>query len=490
MHMHAIHMDCPRCGGRLTRSESFEPVCQFCGVNMPLYSKSRAMSNGHYDKGLDMAKLHNLTTAIDELKSALQINKKNIPARNLLGLCYYAVGRIGEALREWVISANYGTDDNLAKEYLVHFQDDIPLLEKYSDALYNYNEALQFMRDNSEDLAAIRLKRAVEINPNFVDALNLLTLFHLKAGDRHRAGIMAERVLTIDAGNPFARRYYREIFQKKVPPVKRLKVQTEEIAHNTVNPQSKSAGQKSERQNPFHAQTQRPAPKASPISGLLLFVAGLGVMFLFMYVLMLPSFLEDSVAESVALSAELSARQTAHAEQISELEETIANLDAELDEYRQITVLQEDQNRNLQNQNSVNTAYAYLSQDLPHAALNLLENVDATRLTADVLSIYNHVRQTATPIVEQSYLQLGEMQFNAGEYAQSRESLERSARLATEESTVAHYVLYLLGRVAEEQLDYSLARTYYEMIINDFPGTNRVNAANIRLNQLPVEEEE
>jgi tetratricopeptide (TPR) repeat protein len=479
-------MDCPRCGGRSAKSHNLEAVCEYCGINMPLYAKAKVLSNAHYDRGLKLAKAYNLTAAIEELSAALQINKKNIQARNLLGLVFYAMGRIGEALREWVISANYGADENLAKEYLIVFQNDMALLEKYSDALHNYNEALQFMGDYSEDLAAIRLKRAIEINPDFVDALNMLALVCLKTGDRHRAGALAEHVLSIDAGNPFAKRYYREIFLKKAPSGRKLKAHMDEASLNYEKAQDKAALQKGDRQNPFYAQSQRPVAKTSPISGLLLFAAGLGAMFLFMYILVLPSFLEDSLAESAALSAEIDTRQAAHATQISELEEAIAGLEAELGQYMQTAALQDEQNRNLQNEVWVNNAYSYLSRELPHAALNALENVEVGRLSADALSTYHHVVQTATPIVEQSYHQLGQIQFNNGEYAQARESLESAARLITEESVVAHYVLYLLGRIAEVQEDYSLARSYYERIINDFPGTNRVNAANIRLNQLPA----
>jgi tetratricopeptide (TPR) repeat protein len=453
---------------------------------MPLYAKAREMSHAHYDRGLEMAKVRNLSAAIDELRAALQINRKNIMARNLLGLCYYAMGRIGEALREWVISANYGADDdNLAKDYLIYFQDDMMLLEKYGDALYNYNEALQFMTQYSEDLAAIRLKRAVEINPDFVDALNLLALFYIRTGERQKAGALAERVLIIDAGNPFARRYYREVFQRKVPPSKMLRAQAEVTERNARHAHDSGMHQKGDRQNPFFVQSQRPMAKASPIYGLLLFVAGLGVMFLFMYILMLPSFLEDSLAQVDARTAELNTARTLHAEQISELNDIIEGLWEDLDDYQWTTALQEEQNLNLQNENRVHTAHYFLLQELPSVALASLEDVDPSRLSPEVLSRYNFIRQTATPVAEESYYQQGLIFFNAGEYEEARRNLMEADRHVTENSPVAHYVLYLLGNIAENEEDYSLAREYYERIINEFPDSNRANAANIRLAGLP-----
>ena len=483
MHMHTIHMDCPRCGGGFGTKGISDPICEYCGINMPLFAKARDMSNMHYNRGLELANGRNLSAAIEELTSALKINKKNIRARNLLGLCFYATGRIGEALREWVISANYGADDNVGKEYLLHFQDDIPLLERFGDALYNYNEALQFMQQYSEDLAEIRLKRAVEINPNFVDALNMLALLHIRNGERHRAGILVERVLAIDVGNSFARRYYQEVFQRKVPPAKRLRAQP---AANTGNPHERQdAPQKTERQNPFSVQSARPATKATPIYGLLLFAAGLGVMFLFMYILVLPSFLEDSVAETAARSAELEYARAAHAEHASGLETQVTDLQAQLAGYQFSAAQQEEQNRNLENENLVNTAYHYLAQEFPDLALIMLDRVETARLSDDVLEIFNYVRQRAMPLVEVREFELGEIQFNTGDYDQARLTLQRAAMHSTDESTHAHYIFYLLGRIAEVQEEYNDARRYYEMIIDNFPDSNRVSAANTRLNQLP-----
>jgi len=452
---------------------------------MPLYGKTKRMSSAHYDKGLEMAKARNLTAAIESLKASLQINRKNIQARNLLGLCYYAVGRIGEALREWVISVNYGTDNNPAKGYLGLFQEDMGLLDKLSDATHNYNEALLFMQQYSEDLATIRLKRAVGINPNFVDAMNMLALVHMKTGEMHKAGALAEKVLAIDVGNPFARRYYREIFQKKIPSAKKLRAQADESSRSTINmPRENTGPQKVGNQNPFYAQTQRPAPKVSPISGILLFAAGLGAMFLFMYILVMPSFLEDSIAERNALATELNNRQAAHASQISERDEMIADLEEDLEIFQTLAAQQAEQNLNLQNESWVNTAYSYLSQELPREALNILLNVDAARLSPDARATYNHIRETAMPIMEAEYYLQGQSYFNAGNFAEAREALERAAGYITEGSDIADDILYFLGRVAEEEGYYNLAQTYFERVINDFPGSNRANAANAGLNRL------
>ena len=45
-------------------------------------------------------------------------DKRNIRARNLLGLVYFETGEVVSALSEWVISKNLQPTRNLASEYI------------------------------------------------------------------------------------------------------------------------------------------------------------------------------------------------------------------------------------------------------------------------------------------------------------------------------------------------------------------------------------
>lgn len=478
----ALHMDCPRCGAK-----SKDNICNLCGVDIALYKKAQNMAHVYYNKGLKAAKTGDITLATECLNASLKINKKHMQARNLLGLCYYSSGRIGDALKQWVISTNYEENDNLAKDYLDSFQNGISYLEAYSEGLRNYNEALHFMVQYSEDLAAIRLKRAIEIIPNFVEALNLLALFYIKTGEKTRAASLVERVLAIDNGNAAARRYYQAIFQKKAPDPRKPEQIVEKTApkqmqrqFQTINTNAASSA-KNNNQNPFAVQKQRVFTKASPISGILSFVVGLGAMFLFMYVLIIPAFLEDRIAEIDYLSTNLENLETTHYAEITELDDIVSDLRQQIGELVSQALSQNEENINLQNENRVNSSHVYLTMQMHSQALMLLEDVDTARLTDDLLQIYNHVRSESMPVVSQYYYTMGQDLFNAGEYSGARIALERAASNITEGSAIAHHIFYFLGRTAEAEDDFTLARSYYEIIINNFPGSNRVNAANARL---------
>ena len=75
-------------------------------------------SNYWYNDGLRKAKIRDMSGAIMSLRKSLQFNRENIAARNLLGLVYYGIGEVPEALVEWIISKNLKSRDNIADYYI------------------------------------------------------------------------------------------------------------------------------------------------------------------------------------------------------------------------------------------------------------------------------------------------------------------------------------------------------------------------------------
>ena len=73
---------------------------------MDYVRKTRVIANSYYNMGLERARLRDLSGAAECLKKSLHFNKYQTDARNLLGLIYYEVGEVGDALVQWVISMN------------------------------------------------------------------------------------------------------------------------------------------------------------------------------------------------------------------------------------------------------------------------------------------------------------------------------------------------------------------------------------------------
>ena len=64
------------------------------------------IANCYYNLGLERAKLRDLSGAAELLKKALHYDKYQREARNLLGLIFFEMGEVADALVQWVISMN------------------------------------------------------------------------------------------------------------------------------------------------------------------------------------------------------------------------------------------------------------------------------------------------------------------------------------------------------------------------------------------------
>ena len=154
-------MRCYKCGSVLSEAG----FCTGCGSDVTIYKKIIKMSNTYYNMGLEKAKVRDLSGAADILRRSVRMDKKNIQARNLLGLVYYEMGEVVEALSQWVISKNIQPEKNAADEYIKDIQSNPTKLETMNMTIKKYNTALGYANENSDDLAIIQLKKVISLNP-------------------------------------------------------------------------------------------------------------------------------------------------------------------------------------------------------------------------------------------------------------------------------------------------------------------------------------
>ena len=77
-------MNCVNCGAFLTDTDL--DYCPNCGYNVLIHKKVDYLSKSLYNQGLEKASIRDLSGAIACLKQSLIYDKKNIKARNPLGL--------------------------------------------------------------------------------------------------------------------------------------------------------------------------------------------------------------------------------------------------------------------------------------------------------------------------------------------------------------------------------------------------------------------
>jgi tetratricopeptide (TPR) repeat protein len=173
--------------------------------------RAYAASNAYYNLGLSMARVRNLSGAVQNLRISLALNKDNIDARNLLGLVYCEMGDVVEALSQWVVSKSLRKSDNVAGTYITEIQSNQAKFEMISSTIKKYNLSLKYAKEGNTDMATIQLKKVVSQNPQLVNAQLLLALMYLKNKEYAKARKPVGAVLKIDHNNITAQRYQSEI---------------------------------------------------------------------------------------------------------------------------------------------------------------------------------------------------------------------------------------------------------------------------------------
>ena len=200
-------MRCYKCNSVLSETN----FCNSCGTDVTLYKKIVRMSNTYYNMGLAKARVRDLSGAADLLRRSVRIDKRNVNARNLLGLVYFEMGECVAAFAEWVISKNIKSEKNVADVYLKAVQSNPNKLNLMNQSIKKYNIALEAARQGNTDMAVIQLKKILSMNTNFLKAQQLLALLYMKDGEYDRALKILNKSILIDVNNTLTLKYIDEI---------------------------------------------------------------------------------------------------------------------------------------------------------------------------------------------------------------------------------------------------------------------------------------
>ena len=202
-------MNCMNCGAFLTDMDL--DYCPNCGYNVLIQKKVDYLSKIFYNQGLEKASIRDLSGAIACLKQSLMYDKRNIRARNLLGLVYFETGEVVSALSEWVISKNLQPTRNLASEYINKLQANPNKLAAINETIKKYNHALMLCREGHEDMAAIQLRKILTQNSKLIKGYHLLALIQMKNGEWNKARRILKKAARIDKTNTTTLRFLGEV---------------------------------------------------------------------------------------------------------------------------------------------------------------------------------------------------------------------------------------------------------------------------------------
>ena len=457
-------MNCPKCGQEITR---WRKRCEVCGQDISAYERLWRISNVFYNKGLERARVRDLSGAIQMLKKSLEINKENTDARNLLGLVYFEMGEVVAALSEWVISQNFQPQDNAADYFLKKVQSDTVAFDSMNQTIKKFNLALINAKRQDDDLAILQLKRVISQNPKFVRALLLLALIYLKNCEYEKARRCLVRVQKIDVANVTALRYLEEI---------RLNTQ--------------SGGQQ-QQENGRESEDMSLSSQIVPIStyredkpnfmAFITFFLGILIGVAVIYYMAVPNIRKSIMEEYNQKERDFSAVISSKDVTISSLNSNIRILETKIDDLER-TLRREEGYTLTDYEPLIKLLYSYqeylkLAEPTVEQTEELAKDIEALDMSEITDMASNALYENMLEDMEQRaggyYQSVGMEYYAAGDQGNALQAFEKAYSYIPDEPEV----LYHLARIYHSLGDLEQAKALYEILIEDHPESGRAQEA-------------
>ena len=408
-----------------------------------LQRKIQNLSVISYNKAIECCNEDRITEAIVALRESLEFDKKNIDARNLLGLCYFRLGRVADALIEWTISYKLKRTDNIAVDYIAELESAKEANAMY-DAITKYNEALSFANQGNTDMAILNLKKALEKNKGLVEAINLLSLCYIERGRESEAFKLAEKVLKIDKTNSIALRYYQLI-----KPEKR-------IFFKPKLTDSKSKQRKS--------------------GNLSYFFGGIAVSAIILGCMGLPAVVKNFNNKYDKLQVEFNVLQNNMNTEIENRTATINRLTEENEDLR--SKLHTADNQELQQRvKLLADIQNYYNEGSVEEASEKLIALSTVGFSQEVLNQYSSLCKTVLPAAASQYFSEGKRASSNGNYVSAKDYFNKAIKCTGEGDEVRYSSMYQLGRIADEEGDKTAALNYFKTVAEKHPVQSIKNEA-------------
>ena len=452
---------CPYCGNLI----KYGVYCNACMKRIDWIQKIWDKSAFYYNEGLEAAKNRELSRACVYLQKAIMLYQYNIEARNLLGLVYLEIGQVGDALKEWIISCSLQKKENSASYYIAEIQKRPKYIETSKEAIVLYNRALGYLKQGNMDMGMIRLKKAISLQPKFIEARVLLALVYIQQKQYYKAKEQVKKTLDVDKGHQRALLYYKDLEGEDTDHVENY-----------------------EKAYPSRKQKQVSLSKVLDTSAYLrkrvgYFLLGSLAMFIIGKYLVLPSQMKNYQGEikqlqtsEETLSQQLQILSETYEVKLTELENHKTKLEKEVTQYKEsVNTLTQKEKLNVAAQLEEEREYVKAAETIYSVGSSSLEEGDLQRLS--------ELKERVYPKATESLYNEGVSLYQRENYADALATFE-SVLLYEPEEWIGCRTLYYLAEIHDVNQEIDTAKRYYEKVKIEYPDTNAAARAKERLEQL------
>lgn len=464
-----IYMRCYKCGCVLTDAST----CPNCGADVTVYRRILHLSDFYYNDGLEKARVRDLTGAAESLARSLKYNKLNTEARNLLGLVYFETGRVGNALSEWIISANIRPENNAASRYLKELQNDREGFEKMNHAVKRYNQSIKYLKDGSDDLAILQLRKAVSANTKLTIVYQLLALLLMRNNQLTGAKQCLQRAQRIDRGDIRTQKYLAALKGAgAAAPAERAAAAPQ--ADN--KPITYTQGNETIIQPAPH--TWRDGNTLPAIVNILIgVVIGAAVVWFLIVPSRIQAVKETANQSTLSYSDDLASKDAQISDLNKQLEKAQTDVQSAQDSYSTAqTVI-----ANYEQLISMNDQYKNGSSDAVMVA-TALAGIDREALSEQGKALYDTLKSKVSEEALKSLYASGRSSYLSKDYAAAIKDLEKAKTI--DASYLSGELLWYLASAYNDSGDTQGAKVNYEALISLFPGTDRATDAQSAVNAL------
>lgn len=450
-------MKCIFCGIPLGKND----YCTGCGADITLQKRIVRISNLLYNQGLEKAMVRDLSGAIVCLKRSLKFNKENIDARNLLGLVYYETGEVVSALSEWVISKNMNVPGNAADGYIESLQSNKNKLDVINQTIRKYNQALQYCRQDNEDMAIIQLKKVLNQNPQLIKAYHLQALLYLKRQEYEKARKILKKAAYIDATNTTTLRYLQEVEAATGISTSLDQKRKKKYAKEKVNKLTGTTTYMSGNEMIIQPTTFR---DSSAVATFLNIFLGLILGGAIVWFLVVPGTKQSINASANKQVTDANSKMASEASKVQGLEEEIAGYQEKIDEANQ--TMREANEKADSYEELLAAADLYITNPANQSqAADALGEIDAKSLTGAAKDLYDHMMEAISDYVYNDAVNAANTAYTNRNYEEAITQYKK----ALEAKPGDEWALLYLGHSYYQSGDTANANTAFQELIQKYP---------------------